>query len=802
MGAMTEAISRLLLMLVFVPAAPSPQAAELPRYVGQQVCVRCHAKEQAPPCRIRPIPEHRRSFRALSQPEAGEIAALCGVVGDPKRSVICLGCHAAAAEAGPRWTLDSFSLSDGVQCESCHGPGSLHDRAHRSGVLPIAGARRGSMRSLHQPSCRTCHRPRASHRAVLDEGYRRSLVNAFYKTPINLAVSPDGTRLYVVAEHSNSLIVVEPATGRVLREIRVGLRPHGVAVGPNGDRLFVTNRLSDSVTVIDARDGRVWSEIPVASEPHGLAADAQGRMIFVANTGDDSISVIDSRAGREVKRLVGGRGPWGIALAPSGRSIYATNVRPQPARFREPHCSEISIMDSEAATVRNRPIVRDANMVKGIAFIPAGPHRGVALFTLMRTKALVPATRLAQGWMITHGLGLLRPDGQVDQVLLDLPNSSFPDPNDVAVSPDGRYALVSSGGADRVAVLDVDRLMATVTQASDEAWADILPNHLGTSERFVIARIDVGRNPRGVVFSPDGRHAYVANALDDTVMVVETIGFTVTKTIDLGGPSTVTELRRGERLFHSADITRGQQFSCQSCHPDGHTNGLTLDLEPDGLGLKPVENRTLRGILDTNPFKWEGTNPTLSRQCGPRFAVFLTRLAPYSPTELRALVRYIRTIERPPNRRRSPDGLTPAQYRGKLVFERAIDNDGKPIPVRRRCITCHSGPYKTAQTQTAVGTTMWFDARVEFPADEGRVFDAKGYGNLGLFFFADTGIPSGRLDVPHLNNVRDDAPYLHNGSAWSLEEIWTRFNQVEGHGDTRDLTRAQFNDLMAYLRAL
>ena len=37
------------------------------------------------------------------------------------------------------------------------------------------------------------------------------------------------------------------------------------------------------------------------------------------------------------------------------------------------------------------------------------------------------------------------------------------------------------------------------------------------------------------------------------------------------------------------------------------------DIEPDGIGLSPVDNRSLRGVLDTAPFKWEGTNPTLKR---------------------------------------------------------------------------------------------------------------------------------------------------------------------------------------------
>ena len=242
--------------------------------------------------------------------------------------------------------------------------------------------------------------------------------------------------------------------------------------------------------------------------------------------------------------------------------------------------------------------------------------------------------------------------------------------------------------------------------------------------------------------------------------------------IDLGGPKVITRNRVGERLFHSAAITFHHQFSCHTCHPDGHIDGLTYDIEPDGIGFSPVDNRTLRGILDTAPFKWEGTNPNLHRQCGPRLAVFFTRIQPFTPDQLAALDHYICTIPRPPNRYR-PLGakLTEAQRRGKAIFERTTTNDGRVIPKKNRCITCHFPPLYTDRTQRDVGTKMWLDR-------------------------------SGDFDVPHLNNIYDSAPYLHNGIAETLEEIWTRYNPEDKHGVTNDMTKDQLNDLIEYLKTL
>ena len=157
-------------------------------------------------------------------------------------------------------------------------------------------------------------------------------------------------------------------------------------------------------------------------------------------------------------------------------------------------------------------------------------------------------------------------------------------------------------------------------------------------------------------------------------------------------------------------------------------------------------------------------------------------------------------IRKPPNRFRDSAGLTIAQRRGKSIFHRTRRNDATVIPPDKRCAHCHSGAYLTNRDQMAVSTTMWFDARLDGqPTD---IFRADEYGELGGYYFIDAGMPSKLLDVPHLRNIADSPPYLHNGAAATLEEIWTRFNITDRHGATADLTRQQLNDLIAYLKAL
>ena len=60
----------------------------------------------------------------LARPESKEMAKISGLRQDPEKAPICLGCHQTAYNAEDWEKDDSFWPEAGVQCETCHGPGS------------------------------------------------------------------------------------------------------------------------------------------------------------------------------------------------------------------------------------------------------------------------------------------------------------------------------------------------------------------------------------------------------------------------------------------------------------------------------------------------------------------------------------------------------------------------------------------------------------------------------------------------------------------------------------------------------
>jgi YVTN family beta-propeller protein len=762
-----------------IPQIPDVADAEKSegRYIGTLTCAACHKSPsmgyQFSKWRLS---AHALAYAVLASDKAFEIAKKQGLKDAPQASPVCLKCHTTAYHQLTKGTVEPYSLYEGVGCEACHGAGS--DYYPEAIMRDPRAAKAAGLKEVTRQTCLGCHQN--SHDKPFDYDQAVEMIAhptkvpavnqaPGYKTPLNMALSPSGQEIYVACEASHSVIVVSVPKLEKVAEITVGHHPTDVTFSPDGARAYVSNRLDDTVTVIDVPSRKVLATISVGDEPHGVLTDASGEHLYVLNTSSDSISVIDTAALKEIKRLSSSRRPWSLSRSDDGSLIYVTNSLSRFVKFRTRSISEVTAIDTARMVIQDRFVVPAANLLQGVDWHPSGKF---ALITLNRTKNLVPMTRLLQGWTITNGLGIVWKDGNVDQVLLDEPGMCFPDPADVAITPDGRLALVTSSGSNRVAVVDVPKLISMLEAASAYERERVFPNHLGKPAEFVIKHIQTKDSPRGIIITPDGKTAFTANALDDSLTAIDIEQLEVVARIDLEGPKVITKVRLGERIFHSANNTFNRQFSCHSCHPDGHVDGLTYDIEPDGIGISPVDNRTLRGILDTAPFKWEGTNPSLQRQCGPRLAVFFTRIQPFTPEELSALDNYICTIPRPPNRYR-PLGaeLTEAQRRGKQMFERMMTNDGRIIPKGNRCAACHFPPLYTDRSRHDIGT--------KFPLDREL-----------------------RFDTPHLNNIYDSAPYLHNGIAETLEEIWTRYNPNDKHGVTNDMTKDQLNDLIEYLKTL
>lgn len=614
-----------------------------------------------------------------------------------------------------------------------------------------------------------------------------------HASPAALAVSPDGQRLYIAVDELDEIVEADAANRQVLRRAKVPGGPFGLALDAAGERLYVACRQQDRVAVVDTRELKEVASVDVGMLPVAvaLAKSPDGERLIVANSGSDDASVLSLAPLKEIVRPATGREPYAVSVSSDGKLAFIVSrlaergaprtsgdtsdfpfIVPQtadPYHVMTPPASELTVLFTRSGRVFKRSALDSAHLSEGIA---GAPTRGWMLAPLVKVRNLVPITQVANGWVMSTGFAISDLMGHVNQLPLDEANDYFADPSGIAVDPAGRRAYIASGGSDVISVVDLDRVADWLAKADAPARQSAIED-LTLSTQYVIARVPTGRNPRHVALSPDGRKLFVSVRLEDQVLVLDTETLRPAGEIVLDDGGGSDPIRRGERVFTKAAHTFQRQFSCRSCHPDAHVDGLAYDFDGDGIGDNLLDNRSLQGLAGTAPFKWNGKNPTLQVQCGPRFARVLMRTDAIPPDDLNDLVTFL--MAQPPPRtlpyKRIGRPLTASEERGRRLFFATRQTDGTPIPRERQCQTCHRPPLFTNRLPSAVGTRGPRDTTDEF-------------------------------DTPHLLGIAASAPYLHDGRARTLEELWTTYQTNDLHGVSSYWNKHQLNDLIEYLKTL
>lgn len=153
--------------------------------------------------------------------------------------------------------------------------------------------------------------------------------------PAGIALSPDGSRLYVALNLADSLAVVDLAANTVVQRLATGRYPYGVVVGHEG-QVYVSNWGASTVSVFVPRDGRLAATTPLAAgrHPSAMVANAGGTRLFVASGSTDRIAVVDTRAGRILSTLADpppagpdeGTTPNALALSSDGTRLFVAEA--------------------------------------------------------------------------------------------------------------------------------------------------------------------------------------------------------------------------------------------------------------------------------------------------------------------------------------------------------------------------------------------------------------------------------------------------------------------------------------------
>jgi YVTN family beta-propeller protein len=481
-----------------------------------------------------------------------------------------------------------------------------------------------------------------------------------------ILLSPDGAFAFVANTTSRSVSIIDLATLAVVSNLEVGLEPVGLALKPDGSELWVANHVSDSVSVIDLALGSPtrWAVVATVQdvdaegvtrfdEPVGIAF-ANDSKAYVSLSSRNDVAVVDTASYSVTARIhVTAQEPR--ALAVRGGLLYVaafesgnqTELSVCPGGLAPPQCTldasdlvDFVVQSPNIPGADTRIVVdpqvpdRDLfvydtsndNLVEAVSGVGTLLYDVVVSSTGEAFMSQTEARNDVNG-LDGQNLDVLENRLFLNQVahvscnaggcgvpgrfeLEPLPpahparGDALATPYGLALSGDDSILVGTAAGTSRLYTLD----------AASGAVLGILDLNAGVPT-------DAGQQiPKGVALwsDPAGapQTAYVLNTLENTVSVVDVsnpLNPQHLQKIPVGNDPTPDAVRRGRIAFNNAFAASTGTFSCESCHPDAHTDQLLWRIGgPCFFGACSGDDEIrstmpVRGLKNTLPLHWDGT---------------------------------------------------------------------------------------------------------------------------------------------------------------------------------------------------
>ena len=308
-----------------------------------------------------------------------------------------------------------------------------------------------------------------------------------------------GERLYVSDESGGNVVVVDPATAKVIATIAVGRRPRGIVVSADATRLYVAlsgspsggpnvdesklpppDRRFDGIGVVDLQSHKLINTFPSNADPETFAISHDGKTLYTSNEDTGMLSAIDLASGTVRAAVTVGSEPEGVAVSQDDRIVYTACETSNQVYAVDTRT--MKVVATIATAARPRSVLLSTNRHTG--YVTAEFGGSITVFSTENYKVLK-----------TIALGdpkLVRPMG-------------------VVASADGQLLYVTTGRAG--ALLEIDPVAGTILRTID----------------------GVGKRPWGVALSRDGRKAYTANGPAGDISVVDLAAGRVENRIAVGG---------------------------------------------------------------------------------------------------------------------------------------------------------------------------------------------------------------------------------------------------------------------------
>lgn len=595
---------------------------------------------------------------------------------------------------------------------------------------------------------------------------------AEYLSPVGLAASPDGRTLYVAAHTANKVLVYDLSRNEIMRRISLPAAPTGLALSRDGVELYVTCAApAGTLVVVNTASGKISQSIPVGYYPMAPVVSPDASTLYVCHRFANEVAAVSLKTRRILFQVRVPREPYAADITPDGRWLYVANHLPDGRADAELVAAKVSVIDTTTRQVANEVVLPNGSgLLCGLRVSPNG-RWAVVSHALARYH--LPTTQLERGWMNTSAITLLDTATRqaINTVLVDSVDSGAANPYAVAWSADSATLYVTHAGTHELSVINAAELLKklaamptslTNAQTIDYTAASRVAADVPNDLSFLVGlrtRVKLqAHGPRSVAVV--GRTVYTGNYFSDNLSKVDTTApIWRAESLPLGPHQPMDGLRQGEFYFNDATLCFQGWQTCASCHSfDARVDGLNWDLLNDGIG-NPKNSKSLLLSHRTPPAMSMGVRETAETAVRAGIRHILFTVQPESvPT---AMDEWLKSLKPMPSPHLENGKLSKAAERGRKLF----------FSAQTGCAQCHPPALYTDLQHYDVGTQGPLDRNAEF-------------------------------DTPTLIELWRTAPYLHDGSARTIQEVLTTKNRLDRHGKTSQLTPQQIEDLAAFVLSL
>jgi YVTN family beta-propeller protein len=634
-----------------------------------------------------------------------------------------------------------------------------------------------------------------------------------------MAISPDGAHLFVAHPDADSVTVLDLGTRAVEHEILLAgaapsvdpttqrfdpaVAPRALALDSKGKTLYVTGQRSGLLYAIDTGLASVLGSVAVCSEPIGVLVGADDSTVFVACSQDDEIAEVDVASMSVTAIVPTPPKPWSLAWAADGTTLVATHLL-------GPGVSQLStaplVLTSTWALPDTGPQTHPTvphGLVRGVYDAVARPGTNELWVAHLMLGTDTPQPTLEFDSTVFPALSILDDASGRQVARLSV------QPSDATAGAGGAFGDVVSGP--RSMTFSGDGKVAFVVDADSE---DLLVVDATKRVEITVVRPLPGHLPEGVVWFANEVYVQERNTEDVVAFKVDESGGSVSVVADGAAfPSLVMDpmpatLRLGQKLFYSANsddvpTTQDHWVACASCHVEGRSDAVTW-LFAQGPRDTPTN---AGGMLDTGfLFRtadrsrvqdyWKTIDIEQGGDVHPGGAQepLLDAIAAY--------VNYAIPAPVPPS--------TDVTHQIQGAALASVRAQGASVFAQVGCGTCHAGPAKT--DSGADNPMLDLGGPVVSSAttggvllhDVGTCVTSGPWPDVVHDDIDGDPRPSCAFDTPALRGLADSAPYLHDGSAATLDDVLPSMLQAAaGPGGTpQTLSAADQAALVEYLRSL